>query len=133
MSLIINGIIEDEVTFNTNGTHTFTLTPPIASNDIVVIVIRDGECLSAREGVVSATSDPSDPCSIPMTIPCWVDGNTDIVNGLTVYTDMSMLQAYKFVGDGDFYHIILNDFGQDYSTIITNAGLIDTAVPGICL
>jgi hypothetical protein len=130
MTLIINGAIIDEITFSTDGPYVLA-NPGIVETDSVVIVVRDGNCLSTREGVVSATSDPSNPCAIPMIPPCWVTGNTDIAYGQIVYTDPAM--TIPFAGDGDFYHIQLNSSIDSYSTIITNFGIIDTAVPGICL
>jgi hypothetical protein len=135
MSLIINGVIEDEQSFTTDGTYVLT-NPGISSTDIVVILVRDGNCLSTRQGIVSTTSSPSDACTIPLTIPpsiiCWVTGNTDIVNGLIVYTDMSMLPAYKFVGDGDLYHIQLDAYSNSYSMQINNIGVIDASLGFIC-
>ena len=132
MSLIINGVIEQEVTFNTNVTHTFTTTPSILSTDVVVIVIRDGGCLSTREGLVSETSDPTSACPIPMTIPCWVTGTADIVDGLVVYTDITMLPAYRYVGDNDLYHIQLNAYPNSYSAQINNIGVIEMSIGFIC-
>lgn len=131
MSLIINGVIEDEQSFTTDGTYVLT-NPGISSTDIVVILVRDGNCLSTRQGLVSATSSATDACPIPMTITCWVTGNTDIVNGLIVYTDMSMLPAYKFVGDGDLYHIQLDAYPNSYSMQINNIGVIDASLGFIC-
>jgi hypothetical protein len=131
MTLIINGAIIDEITFSTDGPYVLA-NPGIVDTDSVVIVVRDGVCLSAREGVVSATSHPADACPIPMTIPCWVTGNTDIVDGLIVYTDPGMTTPFLFVGDGDFYHIQLNAYGNSYSIIIDGFGETDATGVGIC-
>jgi hypothetical protein len=129
MTLIINDVIIQEISFSADGTYTFT-NPGILETDLVVILVRDGNCLSTREGVVSATSSPTDACPIPMTIPCWITGNANIVTGLTVYTDIGM--TLEFLGDGDFYHIQLNTYPDTYNVQINNVGVINAIFGGVC-
>jgi hypothetical protein len=133
MTLIINGAIIDEITFSTDGPYVLA-NPGIVDTDSVVIVVRDGNCLSTRQGIVSTTSSPSDACTIPLTIPpsiiCWVTGNTDITSGLTVYTDPGM--TIEVVGDGDFYHIQLDSYGSTHSILINSFGVTDGTGALIC-
>jgi hypothetical protein len=130
MTLIINGVVIQEIFFNTDGTYTFNLTPSILSTDQVDIVVRDGVCVSGRQGVVSAISDSVSACLLPMPIICWVTGNADIIDGLTVYTDPAM--TIPFVGDGDFYHIQLDAYPNSYAIIIDGFGVTDGSGASIC-
>jgi len=129
MTLIINGAIIQEISFSADGTYTFT-NPGILETDLVVILVRDGNCLSTREGVVSSMSSPSNACPLPMATPCWITGNLDIVNGLIVYTDIAM--TLEFPGDGDFYHIQLNASINSYNVQINGVGVIDNTFGTTC-
>jgi hypothetical protein len=82
-----------------------------------------------RQGQVSLGSGPmsGDGCAYGETsIDCWVLGTGDINESNIVYTDSGATTL--FVGNGEFYSIILLEYSIQYSAPIDSSGVIQSGI-----
>jgi hypothetical protein len=85
--------------------------------------------IGLAEGIMSATSHPTDACPLSLSPSWWLGGTGTIGVGGIVYTDS--LGTTPFVGDGDFYKLKLLSGPTVYSAPVDSFGAIGIPV-NIC-
>jgi hypothetical protein len=85
--------------------------------------------IGLAEGIMSATSHPTDACPLSLSPSWWLGGTGTIGVGGIVYTDS--LGTTPFVGDGDFYKLKLLSSPTVYSAPVDSFGAIGIPV-NIC-
>ena len=100
-------------------TTTTTATPTTTTTTTIGLV----------EGIMSATSHPTDACPLSLSPSWWLGGTGTVGVGGIVYTDS--LGTTPFVGDGDFYKLKLLSSPTVYSAPVDSFGAIGIPV-NIC-